>query len=91
MLVRIVEKRPGCVWQPGQLLKLSDKAGRSWIKRGLAVEVVEQYSPADPVNPPPPPPEQPIKAYMQPPRFICACGFVAKNKKSLVEHRAQCE
>ena len=29
--------------------------------------------------------------YMQPPRNICGCGFVAKSKAGLVAHKRHCE
>jgi len=80
MLLRIIKAGPGCVYQPGQSIHMDDHRARSWIKMGIAVEM----DPADL------PPEVPASTHMLPPRFICACGFVAKDEKSLAEHRKVC-
>ena len=78
MLLRIVRTGPGCVYQPGQTVQMDDNTARSWIMRGFAVETDQ------------PPPDAPVSTHMDPPRFICGCGFVARSAAGLKKHQRSC-
>ncbi len=92
MLVKIKKTSPGCTFSAGQLVKMSDKKARQLITLGIAVAA----GPADEIrtsasrgiprisNPLP-------RSGMNPPRFICGCGFVAKDAAGLETHKAECD
>lgn len=92
MLVRIMEKNPGCVFEIGQLLRMGDREGQHIIDEGYAEEVPESA-----VQKPPEDKRRVVRSapkgpspYMIPPRHICGCGFVASDAASLAEHKKGC-
>jgi hypothetical protein len=92
MLVKIKKTSPGCTFEAGQLVKMSDKKARHLIDLGIAVAA----GPVDEArtsarrgiprisNPLP-------RSGMNPPRYICGCGYVAKDIAGLEAHRAECD
>jgi len=92
--IRIVKDVQGCVFKKGQAIRVADRQANEWIRAGVAVEY-------DGVAEPEPvrvtrvrsPRTEPVRlaTHMDPPRFICSCGYVAKDAKSLAEHRKECE
>jgi hypothetical protein len=83
MLIRITESSAGCVYEPGQLLKMGDKQGQHLVDKGLA-EIVEQEIPEVPRRsqgrPKP-------STHMLPPRHIAPDGRVFKNQFELDQYR----
>lgn len=90
MLIRIIESNKGCVFKPGQIVRIGDKQAKNLVDKGLAV-VLEQWE-----NPPrrrsvvchnrsrAPAPK------MMPPRNICPCGMVFKTDTDLAAHKEVC-
>jgi hypothetical protein len=99
MQIRIVKSGPGCVYAPGSILKMPDKRAMTLIEMGYA-EVINGM----PIPRPRPireksmrtrqqhtrPPRVPLSPHMLPPRFICGCGFVAKDQRQLELHKEEC-
>ena len=85
MRVRILKSGSGCVYQPGSLVRVSDKRARYMIEIGIAEPADEKVLVPDGI-----PALSSATAFMSPPRHICACGFVAQNAKALKEHRKGC-
>ena len=94
MLIRILANNPGCVYEIGSLIRVSDKQGLQIISKGYGEQVPE----SEVIKPPKPrvplrqrsDPKPPVSTHMDPPRYICKCGFVAKDAKSLAEHQKGC-
>ena len=93
MRIRVTKAGPGCSFQPGQVLKTSDHKAKELVEKGFAVAVaeavsvddsVEKMQAANTVKEP-----LPVVA-MQPPRHICGCGLVCKDKEELRVHREVC-
>lgn len=91
MLIRIVNKgnSPACTFEAGQLLKMETKRAQRLVDGGFA-EVVE----ADPVETLMNRRKSAIRVtpstHMMPPRYICGCGFVAKDPEGLRKHKEVC-
>ena len=78
--------------RPGQVVQVPDKIAENWIREGYAEfvdgsvprksEVAQQKSIRLQSSTPVP--------HMMPPRYICRCGFVAKDEESLAEHQKEC-
>lgn len=86
MLIRITKVAPGCIMQPGQLIRVGDRRGWRLIEDGYAVACEDK---------PKPPTRNPrityySSPYMMPPRFICGCGMVFDDEESLKKHKAEC-
>ncbi len=92
MLVKIKKTSPGCTFEAGQLVKMSDKKAQHLITLGIAAAA----GPADEArtsarrgiprisNPLP-------RSGMNPPRHICPCGLVFKDVDALEAHKAECD
>jgi len=92
MLIRIIAKNPGCAFEIGQLIRVGDKQGVIAIAAGYGEQVAEEAVAKPPSRTSTYTPTRTPAAspHMLPPRFICACGFVAKDEKGLAEHRKVC-
>jgi hypothetical protein len=93
LLVRVIKKGPGCVYQPGSLLKTDDKSAMHLINIGFAeavdpIDMGERITRTSRKNHQIPRVGNP---FMLPPRFICGCGYVAKNAELLQQHRGECK
>jgi len=84
--VRITESGPGCVYEPGSLIRLSDKKALKLIEAGKAISA-EDITYPDRVEVAP---RMRGNPFMEPPRWICRCGQVFKDEASLKEHRLAC-
>ena len=88
MLVRVVKSAPGCVYQPGSLLKVTEKKANLLIEAGIAEPADGKITY---------PPETLLRRgavandFTKPPRHICKCGFVAKSASGLKNHQRSCE
>ena len=84
MLIRIIAKNPGCVFDIGQLIRVGDVQGAQIISQGYG-EMVGESEVQKPVEGPK------LRArdnpFMQPPRFLCRCGWVAKSEEELKSHK----
>jgi len=87
MLIRIVKSGPGCVMQPGSIMRINDKRAKHLISIGYAVsadEAVRIVTKSE-VRP-----SQIKTVKFLPPRYICGCGMVFKSSEELKEHKAEC-
>ena len=94
MLIRIVESGPGCVMQPGSLVRIADKRAKHLISIGFAVPYNAEFREDDKEL------TKVTKANttftsipvvkMEPARLICGCGQVFKTGKELLIHRKTC-
>lgn len=92
MLIRITKSGPGCTYQPGALLKVPDKKAEYLIGIGFAQPAEEQWDATkNTVSQSVQRGQKTGNPYMQPPRYICGCGFVSTSKQGLAEHRNGCK
>jgi predicted SAM-dependent methyltransferase len=88
MEIKIVKRIPGRSFKPGETVSISRQRGHKYIADGYAVEpgdydagtvaFNDSWHPAEPPK---------LTGELQPPRYICDCGFVAKSPWGLERHK----
>lgn len=85
MKVRILKSGSGCIYQPGSLIRVSDKRARYMIEAGVAEPADEKVLVSGGM-----PVVSTSTIFLKPPRYICGCGFVAPDAQALREHKKEC-